>query len=309
MTPFAVDAAALRQGPVLGRGGQGEVVEVLGVDLPGWPATEHLVAKWYLPAVAPDPAALTRLVSWRRSLDDRGRAAVDEVACWPRAVLLRDGRAAGVLLPRVPAEYTFTPRSPSGGRVTVLRELQHLIAGPALLARRGIPDTDPATRVRVLAGLASAVAFLHERDVVLGDLSVKNVLWSPVRGVYLLDCDALRLTGTNPPVRQPNSPGWDDPAFPGTQNQQSDRYKLALTVLRVLARDFHTRNPESAAGALGRELLPILRAGLHHDPAARPAARAWRDLLHRREQPTPQPKEVTDVPKPTVNALRGNRDG
>ena len=294
MTPLAIDGAALRRGQVLGRGGQGEVVEV---DLPGRPAAEPLVAKWYLPAVVPDPAALTRLVSWRRSLDEAARTALDAVVCWPRAVLLRDGRAAGVLLPRVPPAFTFPLTRPSGGRVVALRELQHLIAAPALLARRGIADADPATRVRVLAGLAAAVAFLHEREVVLGDLSVKNVLWSPVRGVYLLDCDALRLTGTSPPVPQPNSPGWDDPVFPGTQNQQSDRYKLALAVLRVVARDFHTRDPELGACLLGRAFLPVLRAGLSREPAVRPAAPVWRDLLHRRaEQLTAQPEEVVDVP-------------
>jgi hypothetical protein len=293
VTPLAIDAAALRRGPVLGRGGQGEVIEV---DLPGWPTAEPLVAKWYLPSVAPDPAALTRLVSWRRSLDEPERTALDTVVCWPRAVLLRDGRAAGVLLARVPTEFTFTLSRPSGGRVEVLRELQHLIATPALLARRGIADADPATRVRVLAALASAVAFLHEQGVVLGDLSVKNVLWSPARGVYLLDCDALRLTGTSPAVPQPNSPGWDDPVFPGTQNQQSDRYKLALAVLRVAARDFHTRDPELGTHLLERAVLPALRAGLNHEPAARPTASAWRDLLRRRvEQLTPQRKEVIDV--------------
>jgi len=303
VTPLAIDAAELRQGQVLGRGGQGEVVEV---NLPGRPTTEPLVAKWYLPSVIPDPAALTRLVSWRRSLDGEARTMLDAVACWPRAVLLREGRAAGVLLARVPAEFTFTLTRPSGGRVTVLRELQYLIAGPELLARRGIADADLTTRLRALAGLVSAVAFLHVRDVVLGDLSVKNVLWAPERGVYLLDCDSLRMTGNNPAVRQPNSPGWDDPVFPGTQNQQSDRYKLALAVLRVLDRNFHTRDPELAADALGREFLPILRAGLSHDPAARPAARAWLGPLRRRiDQLTPQPGEGDRRAEPTVRALAG----
>lgn len=274
--PLAVDASAVGQGRELGRGGQGQVVEVPGAGL---------VAKWYLRPDDLDPAALTRLVAWRRSLPAAQRDAVDLVACWPRAVLLRDGRAAGVLLPRAPSAFADTVRLPSGGSVPVLRELQYLVADEASLARRGRAAVDHGGRLRVLAALAESVALLHQRGVVVGDLSVKNVLWSLTAdraGTYLLDCDALRLTGTNPPLPQVNSPGWDDPAFPGTQNQQSDRYKLALAVLRVVANDFHTRDPERAAAVLGHELLPLVRAGLAARPGARPPASTWAGQLRLR---------------------------
>jgi len=282
--PLAVDGATLRFGRTLGRGGQGEVVEVTGHG-----AGEDLVAKWYLPSVRLDAASLTRLVAWRRSAGEPTRAAVDEVACWPRAVLLRHGRAAGVLLPRVAPAFSLAVGLPSGSRSQVLRELQYLIARPELLSRRGIADVDLATRLRLLGHLVAAVSLLHTHGVVVGDLSVKNVLWSADGGerVYLLDCDALRLSGTSPAVEQPNSPGWDDPAFPGTQNQQSDRYKLALAVLRVIARDFHTRSPDAATAVLGRDHLPLLRAGLSRDPDARPPTSAWlRPLRCRAEQLT-----------------------
>ncbi len=301
MTPLAIDGDALRQGRLLGRGGQGRVVEVAGAGERG----EQLVAKWYLPSVTLDPAALTRLVAWRRCLPADERAALDRVACWPRAVLLRAGRAAGVLLPRVPAAFSFDLARPSGARGPVLRELQYLIAGPVLLARRNIPDVDASRRLRVLECLLSAVTFLHERGVVLGDLSVKNVLWSPEPGVYFLDCDSLRLTGTDPAVPQPNSPGWDDPAFPSTQNQQSDRYKLALLVLRTLARDFTTRDPARAADMLGPEHLPVLRAGLSSDPNARPPASAWRNLLHGRIHQLTDEDEETDMTNREPARARG----
>jgi hypothetical protein len=74
---------------------------------------------------------------------------------------------------------------------------------------------------------------------------------------------------------QPNSPGWADPAFPATQNQQSDSYKVALVVLRVLARDFHTRDPERAGAELGRDLMPMLRSSLRASPDVRPRVAAW----------------------------------
>jgi serine/threonine protein kinase len=289
--PLAVDGATLRFGRTLGRGGQGEVVEVTGSG-----SGEDLVAKWYLPSVSLDAASLTRLVAWRRSADERTGAAVDEVTCWPRAVLLRHGRAAGVLLPRVPSVFSLAVGLPSGNQSQVLRELQYLIARPELLSRRGIADVDLATRLRLLGRLVAAVSLLHAHGVVIGDLSVKNVLWSADGGrVYLLDCDALRLSGTSPAVEQPNSPGWDDPAFPGTQNQQSDRYKLALAVLRVIARDFHTRSPDDATAVLGRDHLPLLRAGLSRDPDARPPTSAWLRPLRRRAEQLTTHREVTDM--------------
>ena len=281
--PLALDVGGVVEGRLLGRGGQGRVVEVSGGPIPA--GQERLAAKWYLPSVRLDAAALTRLVAWRRSLPGDERAALDRVACWPRCVLLRDGRAAGVLLPLAPDRFHRTVRLPSGSTGRGLRELQHLIAGPALLARRRVPDVGTVDRLRVLAGFADTVAFLHDRGVVLGDLSVKNLLWccdNATADTYLLDCDALRLTGTDPAVPQPNSPGWDDPAFPGTQNQQSDRYKLALAVLRVLARDFHTRDPERAAAAIGRRFLPLLRAGLDPRPDVRPPAASWPGPLSER---------------------------
>jgi DNA-binding helix-hairpin-helix protein with protein kinase domain len=277
--PHIVEAAAVVEGALLGQGGQGQVVEVLT------PPDGHLgplVAKWYLPGVALAAGPLTRMIAWRRRLDDADRSTVDGFACWPRAVLLRNGRAAGVLLPRVPEEFAFTTRLPLGQTASTLRELQFLIAGPELLRRRQLPDVSTADRLRLVAALAEAVSFLHTRGVVLGDLSVKNVLWSPSGAVYLIDCDSLRLTGATPAVAQPNSPGWEDPSFPGTQNQQSDLYKLALVALRVLARSFQGRDPAAAAPVLGRGLTPLLRAALHEDPELRPPASAWSAPLRAR---------------------------
>jgi hypothetical protein len=117
---------------------------------------------------------------------------------------------------------------------------------------------------------------------VLGDLSVKNVLWTPAGATYLLDCDALRLVGTQPPVPQPNSPGWEDPLFPGTQSQLSDRYKLALVVLRVLARDFQTRDPATARPVLTERLTALLRSALRDRPESRPTAADWSAALPHR---------------------------
>ncbi|GLY47524.1 phosphotransferase [Lentzea sp. NBRC 102530] len=279
MKAAVVHAADVTEGDVLGEGGQGRVTEVRA--LRGVPVRD-LVVKRYHDDIAINPAALSRLVAVRRSMSEADAAALDEVACWPHAVLVDGDRAVGALLPRVPAGFTFGLRMPGGGSSVVLRELQFLIADPRSLRRRGIEDPDGATRLRVLAHCTEVGALLHRHGVVLGDLSVKNVLWCTGPAVYLVDCDGVRLGGADPVSPQPNSPGWDDPLFPGTQNQQSDVYKTALVVLRTAARNFHTRDPELAADVLGRGLLPLLRASLHAEPGSRPPLRAWREPLLRR---------------------------
>jgi hypothetical protein len=275
-TPLVVDALDVIEGRTLGRGGQGRVTEVtVGVVR----YTEPLVAKWYLPQVPVDAAALTRLVSWRRDLPAAQQRRLDEQTCWPRAVLVGNQRVVGVLLPRVADGYAFTSRLPSGDTATALRELQFLVADATTLARRRLPDVSLDGRLRVLRAFADGVAFLHRDQIVLGDLSVKNVLWSLAGTTYLLDCDALRLVGTQPPTPQANSPGWEDPLFPGTQSQLSDRYKLALAVLRVLARDFQTRNPDAARPVLGDRLADMLRSALRGRPEHRPTAADWSTAL------------------------------
>ncbi|GAA4410487.1 hypothetical protein GCM10023148_01860 [Actinokineospora soli] len=279
--PLVIDSATVSLGGLLGQGGQGKVNELRSV---GGSAAPGLVVKRYLPHVPINAGALTRLVAWRRSLPEPDRAGVDEVCCWPRSVLVNADRAEGAVLPRVPPRFAFLSELPSGATRTLLRELQFLLARPELLARRGLPTPDTALRLRVLARFTAAVARLHRHGVVLGDVSVKNVLWTsdPTPAVYLLDSDSFRLAGTEPVTPQPNSPGWFDPAFPATQNLASDAYKVALVVLRVLAHDFQTRDPERATSGLGRDLLPLLRASLTEAPTARPPVAAWPDQLDRR---------------------------
>ncbi|MGW4210928.1 hypothetical protein ACWEIJ_23255 [Lentzea sp. NPDC004789] len=282
--PAVLRATDVTEGTLLGEGGQGRVTEVIALG--GRPARD-LVVKRYHDEIVINPASLTRLVALRRSMSEVDRVALDAVACWPRAVLVSGDRAIGALLPRVPEDFTFGMRMPEGRHVVVLRELQFLIADSVALRRRGIAEQDATTSLRVLARCAEAAAMLHRHGVVLGDTSVKNVLWraGPDPAAYLVDCDGFRLGGADPVSPQPNSPGWDDPLFPGTQNQQSDVYKTALVVLRAVARNFHTRDPERAAAVLGPRLMPLLRASLCADPGSRPSISAWPELLlHRAEE-------------------------
>ncbi|WP_369247067.1 hypothetical protein [Streptomyces sp. R41] len=94
--------------------------------------------------------------------------------------------------------------------------------------------------------------WLHALGLVVGDVSQANVLWAvrPGPAPYLLDCDGVRLVGRPPVLEQADTPDWHDPlAAPGAVTVDSDRYKVALVVGRVLSQDAYV--------APGKPLRPL----------------------------------------------------
>lgn len=255
-----------------------ERVAVIDGESPRCP----LVRKTYYDPGEVNGGSLTRLVSWRRSLDPAVRADLDTWSAWPRSVVIDGDRAIGTLMSEVPTAYSEPVQLPSGTEASVLNELQFLMAPPELLAKRRRRVLALEQRLAVLGALASAMSFLHEHDIAVGDVSTKNCLWNDadsVASVFLVDCDAVRLLGTVPAVVQANTPGWNDPAFPGGLNHQSDVYKFALTVLRTITQRFHERDPAAASGLVDRPIATLLRASLTADVEARPALRSWAAVL------------------------------
>jgi DNA-binding helix-hairpin-helix protein with protein kinase domain len=216
----------IKVGPLLGTGGQGRVFEVL--NHPG------LVFKqYYSPEV--DAAALADLVRFPLSLP-AGQASMLLSRCaWPLAsVVDGSGRVAGFVMPRVPDE--FVGRTAAG---PTLRELQYLLYAPKPMWSAIVP-LGPGQRLRLALAVVVLFSVLHQHRVVLGDVSMRNVLWSPGPnpGLYLIDCDSARREGGRSPLPQPETVGWDDPLCPSVSaDLDSDRYKLALIVGRVLAGD------------------------------------------------------------------------
>lgn len=89
---------------------------------------------------------------------------------------------------RAAGRFTIGLTLPSGTTRTTLSELQFLVTSDARLSRVGLDPIDQATRLEVLRATAEIYAFFHERDVVVGDISPKNVLWARDPGaVHLLE--------------------------------------------------------------------------------------------------------------------------
>lgn len=122
-------------------------------------------------------------------------------------------------------------------------------------------------------------------DIIYGDVSSLNVIYRlvPEPGVFLIDCDAVRINSNGPVVPQLHSPDWDPPECLGgpyrnIQSKTTDRYKLGLFILRCLSPGIDSsqlRDPESAVGALDETGMDLLRRSLSTVPGNRPTATTW----------------------------------
>ena len=236
------------------------------------PDEPPLVLKRYHPGVAVDGVALAALVRWRRELAAPDRARVDRLATWPLAVALADDGTTrrAFVMRRVPgcvhrARPAALGAQPDGDRARRSTSWP----SPSAFAGCSPTTTSASDRLQVIWMLAETVAFLHRRRIVIGDLSVRNVLCCARPGrILLVDCDSMTLGGVGSPLPTAFTVDWDDPAQPDLAAASADVYKLALFVLRTPARSFQTRD----AGAAGHLLDATGRLA--------PGALAGPQLLH-----------------------------
>jgi DNA-binding helix-hairpin-helix protein with protein kinase domain len=241
-------------------GGQGRVFRLAD------PAGTLL--KLYHPGIAVLPDELGRLI-------DLGRGDLRAAPlAWPSGRVFDGGRCVGLLMPEAPARFVTS----IAGRRRLL-ELQFLLyPRRAMWADLALPtDTE---RRRLAAAYVELFQDLHTAGVMIGDVSMRNLLWTLADGpaVFAIDCDGFRLTGRPPAVRPAGTAGWGDPARPCEVTVDTDRYKLALVTLRVLLGD-HAVTPEDVCGkpSAWRSLGPSLTALARHaaEPGSRPAAECW----------------------------------
>ncbi|MFG2047377.1 hypothetical protein ACGFIW_08120 [Micromonospora sp. NPDC048935] len=290
--PTTVSVTDLGTRQRLNAGANGTIHLLPGMQLAGVPGP--LVFKEYkLHSTAVSLSGLQNLVAVRHRMEPQRRAVFDELTVWPLRVVVDGGTPAGVLMRLIPDDFMQEIALPSGSRERVPREVQHLIFDAATARRREIDvpaDGDIRSRMAVCARMAYAMSLMHGADLVYGDLSARNVLYGlrPRPSVLLVDCDAARVRGSAAVNRQLDTPDWEPPERadgPTPQSQVTDRYKLALFILRCLTPGFGSsvnRDWSVAAPALGPAGTQLLRAALDGPPKDRPKAREW--LFHLRER-------------------------
>ncbi|MFI0487229.1 hypothetical protein [Actinomadura sp. 9N215] len=294
----------LTLGAEIGTGGQGRVLEVRG------DGSGH-VFKEYLQPGKVNGDALKRLVELPGALSGDDRAALLRQAAWPLARVLDGGVVKGFVMRRVPPE--FWGRAAPGMK---LREFQYLLFEPkAMWGEITPPGADG--RLEIVRNAVALFRLLHSHRLVVGDVSMNNLLWSPGGDVFLLDCDGIRATGTHPVLEQPSTLDWDDPEQPVTgPDLDTDRYKLALLVARVLTRTSALRPggaveyvpgvPERIAGEVAARFAEAAEGrGL------RPDAAHWARALDERGVielgPLPPVRRPPSLPEAPMDGRRGQR--
>lgn len=265
-------------GDELGAGGQATVFKL----------TNHsgLVYKRYHAGLTISPAALDQLVTFRRStISDSERQFLDARAAWPISTVREGAAITGVVLPLAPAK--FTVRLKSGNEK--LRELQFLYMA-SRSEKLGISLPNLAQRVEILRNFAETLAFFERYNIVHGDISHANILWSDSQDIYVLDCDGASLAYQQPALPRVSTPHWTDPRVTRGDvpyaDGASDRYAMGLSVLRCYYRIRGHVAPDApsftvpATPKISSELSTAIGRSLSKEHS-RPTFGEWSDVLDR----------------------------
>lgn len=262
------------------RGGQGRIY-----DCEEAPATLYstgyvdFVYKEYEPAALSklDPDVLGQLVANTDLIRTSGLAAR---LAWPLALVHDGTRPVGFIMQRAPELFT-TNMEMLRGRERRLAELQFVLNGPEYTAHRRLPVTD-RWRVGALRGIATMLRNLHDRDIVVGDLSPKNLLVSFRKtDCFFLDCDAMQFEGRSV-LPQVETPGWEVPAGEALATVNADAFKFAILATRLFAGSQESRDVTAIETADPR-LGALARRGLSEAPGERPLPGEWEGALRAAE--------------------------
>lgn len=265
-----VELTALQLLGQVGGGGQGRVYELGNSD--------KLLYKQYHDPRRIRSDALARLVQLRQCRQPADQSWLESHLAWPMCrVTAPDGAVVGFIMRR--ARYTW--RDAKGKQR--LTELQYLVR-PQKPPWRQITQPRPDQRRRLALALAELTRRLHSWDVVVGDISDVNVLWTARAqppDVYVIDCDGMRMRGHEPVLDQADTPGWNDPLQRGRiPGFDADHYKTALGISRILCCEPYVQPGQQlhfVPGTLGHRESGVRRllAKAAGPPGQRPKPTLW----------------------------------
>jgi hypothetical protein len=293
-----IDISNLVLGSELGGGGQGKVTEVNGLMINGqWPAA----LKIYTPGASnPDTAVLERIVGFPRQLSPGDSSWLHEHTAWPAMIAEDSGTVRGFLMRTVPDAYYFGFHTRTRGTRRHLADVAFLLNTDQYVRSSGLAVSD-RDRLSLLTSLAQALTRLHSLDVVVGDLSPKNLLFSlaPSPGCFIIDCDAMRVRGETV-LAQIQTPDWEVPGGELSATPASDAYKFGLLAIRLFARDQSSSDP-AAIGMISPEMGRLAAAVLHDDPSGRPAPQDWIPALTAALATVPAAAATPATPSPSIS--------
>ena len=269
---FLSGGAPLKLGQRIGRGGEGEVFEIVG-------DAAHAVKRYTIKDLASRRAKTAAMVG-------AGLALQSELVAFPTAVVHdQAGAFAGFIMRRVVAH----------------RPLHELYAPGA--RKTAFPAADYRFLVRSAANTARAIGAVHEAGVVVGDINHSGVLVSDKATVALIDADSFQFTwqGQRHECRV-GVPEYTPPELQGLslanmeRTELHDRFGLAVAIFQLL---FLGRHPFAGAYANGE--MPMERA-------IRENRFAYTTLRSVGMRPPPAAPILRDVPPPIAAAFEAAFD-
>lgn len=293
-----LDISNLSLAAELGRGGQGLISSVSGILIEGkWPAALKKYSSEILPHI--DGDILADLVNFYRELDAADGQWLRESTAWPAILVEDNGSVCGFLMRTVPDPYYFHFRTVTQGGQRKPADLAFLLNPDDYVADAGIAVSE-RQRVALLRSIAVALSHLHKLDVVVGDFSPKNILFtlSPKPGCFLIDCDAAVLKGASA-SRQMETPDWEAPSGEAVATPATDAYKFGLLAIRLFARDQSARDAAALAAA-SPELGQLAERSQLADPQRRPGPADWITSLERFERSASTSQQTTSAWRPNT---------
>jgi serine/threonine protein kinase len=269
------DRAQLHDLQRLAAGSQGIVYTMSNVRIN---ANFDAAFKEYKPSIQVDFGVIDKMVNFINSLSFAEGSRLFSLTSWPAEVVRDHNRPCGFIMPLVPKQFYISMTLSADRRETTLGAFQHLLNADDFLARRAIPLSE-RLRYELLVSVAQALDFLHGYDIVVGDFSPKNLLFSleTDRPCYFVDCDAMQLGGSSA-LQQLETPDWSVRDVNHTEplaTKESDRYKFALLVLRLLCGSQDARSLQSLPSGVDADLRALITQGISANPNSRPAPRQW----------------------------------
>lgn len=230
-----VDEKSLGNLSPLGGGGEGEVFKIS--------SDKQSVYKRFLPSVLPElnESGLRNTISLLAGFDASEIQTIKSQTAWPHTLVRDSGRFVGFLMPLVPRTF-FSRHGRRDDRKKTPTDWNRLGYLEKTHTNQNIVTDLPelhlpvmrGERLRLIHSLCRVVELLHEHDIIIGDVSGRNILWSPPpeSAAIIIDCDGLRRSGTDAVTKAKQSPDWFDPTLNGDTTIVSDRYKLSLAVFR-----------------------------------------------------------------------------
>lgn len=251
--------------------------------------------------------ALHDLIAVPTRLGASDRQRLETRAAWPERVVVRNGRVIGFVMRTIPDAFYRRHGIHHSPRRVLLDWNQLIYQSQVLPATMvsEVPRLSHEQIITLLADLAETMALLHDQDLVIGDISGKNLIWrtEPFE-VLLIDCDSFRPeTGRGVCVHK-ESPGWIDMSLGGgPTTKDSDVFKLGVAAYRALWQDPNsvvvTDLVRPLSGSVPSAVIDII--GRSVGPTNRPTARQWVETLGNLYKYGGRP--TINVPRPTATPV------